>query len=315
MASSSASTSVVLPEPEWPTTTTLRMASGRSTAAAATAAPRSAPLVDPFDAIGRLQLPRWCPRAAIRHPPPFTDKTRAGLPRETLSYPGARPRVPVCAGTAKAGTTMAGLLSRGPFSRSGWGRVFAPLVRWLVKHGVTANTVTVFGTVGAIVGALGFYTRGDFFVGTLIIWVFTMLDSVDGAVARPQGGATVFGAVLDSSLDRIVDAAVFGALLWWFAGDGDARPLQLACLLCLVFGSVVSYIKARAEGAGLTCNVGLVERRRAAGPRRWPGPAWTASASRTRRRSPSGRWSCCRGHRRPTAGRACAGRPAAVQSG
>ena len=111
-----------------------------------------------------------------------------------------------------------------------------------------------------MVGALGFYTRGDFFVGTLIIWVFTMLDSVDGAVARAQGGATVFGAVLDSSLDRIVDAAVFGALLWWFAGDGDSRPLQLACLLCLVFGSVVSYIKARAEGAGLTCNVGLVER-------------------------------------------------------
>jgi CDP-diacylglycerol--glycerol-3-phosphate 3-phosphatidyltransferase len=138
--------------------------------------------------------------------------------------------------------------------------VFAPLVRWLVKHGVTANTVTVIGTVGAMAGALGFFTRGDFFVGTLIIWGFTMLDSVDGAVARARGGATVFGAVLDSSLDRVVDAAVFGALLWWFAGDGDSRPLQLACLLCLVLGSIVSYVKARAEGAGLTCNVGLVER-------------------------------------------------------
>ena len=69
--------------------------------------------------------------------------------------------------------------------------------------------------------------------------------------------------MLDSSLDRVVDAAVFGALLWWFAGAGDSRPLQLACLLCLVLGSVVSYIKARAEGAGLTCNVGLIERPRA----------------------------------------------------
>lgn len=155
---------------------------------------------------------------------------------------------------------MTGLFSRGVFSRSGWGRVFAPLVRWLVKHGVTANTVTVVGTIGAMAGALGFYTRGVFFVGTLIIWGFTMLDSVDGAVARAQGGATVFGAVLDSSLDRIVDAAVFGSLLWWFAGPGDSRSLVLACLLNLVFGSVVSYIKARAEGAGLTCNVGLIER-------------------------------------------------------
>lgn len=155
---------------------------------------------------------------------------------------------------------MTGLFSRGIFSRSGWGRVFAPLVRWLVKHGVTANTVTVFGTIGAMVGALGFYTRGVFFVGTLIIWGFTMLDSVDGAVARARGGATVFGAVLDSSLDRIVDAAVFGSLLWWFAGPGDSRSLVLACLLNLVLGSVVSYVKARAEGAGLTCNVGLIER-------------------------------------------------------
>lgn len=155
---------------------------------------------------------------------------------------------------------MTGLFSRGIFSRSGWGRVFAPLVRWLVKHGVTANAVTVVGTIGAMAGALGFYTRGVFFVGTLIIWGFTMLDSVDGAVARAQGGATVFGAVLDSSLDRIVDAAVFGSLLWWFAGPGDSRALVLACLLNLVFGSVVSYIKARAEGAGLTCNVGLIER-------------------------------------------------------
>ena len=155
---------------------------------------------------------------------------------------------------------MTGLFSRGILSRSGWGRLAAPLVRRLVKLGVTANTVTVVGTLGCLAGALVLYTRGDFFVGTLIIWAFVMLDMVDGAVARAQGGSTVFGAVLDSSLDRVVDAAVFGALLWWFAGDGDSRPLQLACLLCLVLGSVVSYVKARAEGAGLSCNVGLIER-------------------------------------------------------
>jgi CDP-diacylglycerol--glycerol-3-phosphate 3-phosphatidyltransferase len=155
---------------------------------------------------------------------------------------------------------MTGLFSRGLFSRTGWGRLASPLVRRLVKLGVTANTVTVVGTLGCMAGALGWYTRGDFFVGTLIIWAFVMLDMVDGAVARAQGGSTVFGAVLDSSLDRVVDAAIFGALVWWFAGDGDSRPMQLACLLCLVLGTVVSYVKARAEGAGLTCNAGLIER-------------------------------------------------------
>jgi CDP-diacylglycerol--glycerol-3-phosphate 3-phosphatidyltransferase len=155
---------------------------------------------------------------------------------------------------------MTGLSSRGPFSRALWGRLAAPLVRTLVRLGVTANTVTVIGTIGSTAGALLLFTRGHLFVGTLVIWGFVMLDMVDGAVARARGGSSVFGAVLDSSLDRIVDAAVFGALLWWFAGAGDSRPMQLACLLCLVLGAVVSYIKARAEGAGLTCNVGLVER-------------------------------------------------------
>jgi CDP-diacylglycerol---glycerol-3-phosphate 3-phosphatidyltransferase len=155
---------------------------------------------------------------------------------------------------------MTGLFSRGLFSRTGLGRLTAPLVRRLVAVGVTANTVTVVGTLGCMVGALGWYARGAFFVGTLIIWAFVMLDMVDGAVARARGGSTVFGAVLDSSLDRVVDAAVFGALVWWFAGDGDSRAMQLACLLCLVLGTVVSYVKARAEGAGLTCDAGLIER-------------------------------------------------------
>jgi CDP-diacylglycerol---glycerol-3-phosphate 3-phosphatidyltransferase len=155
---------------------------------------------------------------------------------------------------------MTGLFSRGLFSRVGWGRLAAPLVRVLVRLGVTANTVTVVGTIGSMAGALLLFTQGHFFVGTLVVWGFVMLDMVDGAVARARGGSSLFGAVLDSSLDRVVDAAVFGSLLWWFAGRGDDRALQLACLLCLVLGVMVSYIKARAEGAGLSCDAGLIER-------------------------------------------------------
>ena len=70
----------------------------------------------------------------------------------------------------------------------------------------------------------------------------------------------MFGAVLDSTGDRAADAAIFGALVWWFAGDGDNRLIVLLALLCLVLGMLTSYVKARAEGMGLRCDVGVVER-------------------------------------------------------
>jgi CDP-diacylglycerol---glycerol-3-phosphate 3-phosphatidyltransferase len=139
------------------------------------------------------------------------------------------------------------------------GKAIAPLGRSLAQAGVSPDMVTVTGTVGATVSALVFYPRGLFFVGTLFIWAFVMFDMVDGAVARAGGSSSRFGAVLDSSCDRIADAAVFGTLAWWFARN-DQPALLAAALLCLVLGSLTSYIKARAEGAGFSCNVGIAER-------------------------------------------------------
>ena len=66
--------------------------------------------------------------------------------------------------------------------------------------------------------------------------------------------------VLDSVGDRAADAAIFGALAWWFSGGGDNRLFVLLSLICLVLGVLTSYIKARAEGVGLSCDVGIVER-------------------------------------------------------
>ncbi|UQX86816.1 CDP-alcohol phosphatidyltransferase family protein [Jatrophihabitans telluris] len=138
-------------------------------------------------------------------------------------------------------------------------KVVDPLGRSLANAGVTPDMVTVFGTIGATAAALGFYTRGSFFTGTLLIWFFVMLDMVDGAIARVAGLSSRFGAVLDSSCDRIADAAVFATLAWWFARH-DHPALLAASLLCLVLGSLTSYIKARAEGMGMTANVGIAER-------------------------------------------------------
>lgn len=134
-----------------------------------------------------------------------------------------------------------------------------PLGARLARAGVTPDVVTVVGTIGAVASAVIFFPRGWFFAGTLLIWAFVMLDIVDGAVARAMGGGSVFGAVLDSSCDRIADAAVFGSVAWYYALRGE-KWMLLAALLCLVLGGLTSYIRARAEAAGLHATVGVAER-------------------------------------------------------
>jgi len=139
-------------------------------------------------------------------------------------------------------------------------RVTEPLGRWLVRIGITPDAVTVAGTVGSVAAALVFLPRGQLFFGTLGVTVFVLFDLVDGAMARAKGKGTPFGAVLDSTCDRIADGALFAALTWWALGIGQARVLGVAALICLVAGQLISYIKARAEGAGLRVVGGLVER-------------------------------------------------------
>ncbi|MCW2621901.1 MAG: CDP-alcohol phosphatidyltransferase [Frankiales bacterium] len=134
----------------------------------------------------------------------------------------------------------------------------------LLRWGVSPDAVTLAGTVGVVVGALALVAQGNFFWGTMVITVSVLTDMLDGAMARKKqaAGAPVnpFGGWLDSTCDRAADAAVFGALVWWFAGRGDDRVLVGVALFCLVAGAIVSYAKARAEGLGLRCDVGLMER-------------------------------------------------------
>jgi CDP-diacylglycerol--glycerol-3-phosphate 3-phosphatidyltransferase len=136
-------------------------------------------------------------------------------------------------------------------------RLFDPVIRALLRIGVTANTVTVLGTVGVGVGALGFATRGHFVAAVVIVTLSALTDVIDGAMARAQGSAGKFGALLDSTMDRVADGMVFASLAYYYR---DETPTLVAVLICLVAGQVVSYVKARAEGLGLDANVGLVER-------------------------------------------------------
>ena len=139
-------------------------------------------------------------------------------------------------------------------------KVWAPVVRTLLRLGVTADAITLLGTVGAVVSAVFVIGNGVLFWGAFAVTVFVLLDMLDGALARARGGGSVFGAVLDSTGDRAADAAVFAGLAWWFSGGGDNRMVVWLSLVCLVLGVLTSYVKARAEGMGLTCDVGLVER-------------------------------------------------------
>lgn len=139
-------------------------------------------------------------------------------------------------------------------------RALAPVGAALARTGISPDAITLIGTVGVSVGALAFYPSGRFLAGTLIITGFVFSDMLDGALARARGGGTRWGAFLDSSLDRVGDAAIFGGLALYFAGRGEDNTLAALAIYCLVAGMLTSYVRARAEGLGLRADVGIAER-------------------------------------------------------
>lgn len=141
--------------------------------------------------------------------------------------------------------------------------LFNPLARVLLKRGVTPDAVTIFGTVGVLVTALWAFPTGHLTLGAIVIGLFAFLDSLDGTMARLAGRSGPWGAFLDSTLDRLADAAIFCGLAGYFLLEtqGSTRTVgTVAALSCLVLGSMVSYARARAEGLGMTANVGIAER-------------------------------------------------------
>ena len=146
------------------------------------------------------------------------------------------------------------------FARAFVAKLFTPLARLFLKLGLSPDIVTIVGTIGVCVSALGFYPRHEFFWGSILVSVFALSDTIDGVMARLSGRSSNWGAYLDSTLDRVGDSAVFGGLVLWYAGDGGTPYLAALALACLILGSVVSYSKARAEGLGMTANVGIAER-------------------------------------------------------
>ena len=138
-------------------------------------------------------------------------------------------------------------------------RAINPIARGALAIGLTPNAVTFIGAIGLVISALYFYPKGDFFIGTLVISFFALSDLFDGAMARiSHKGASAWGGFLDSTIDRITDSAILVGLTLYLVDADD--PLTGVVIGALVFGSLVPYIRAKAESMQISCSGGIAER-------------------------------------------------------
>jgi phosphatidylinositol phosphate synthase len=131
--------------------------------------------------------------------------------------------------------------------------------RLLLRLGLSPNAVTVAGTVGVVVAAVGFAARGRILEATIIGAISVFFDLVDGEMARIGGRETRFGALLDPVCDRIADGTLFCSVAYWLLTTGQLRA-GIAALLCVALGSTVSFARARAEALGLIGETGIAHR-------------------------------------------------------
>lgn len=133
-----------------------------------------------------------------------------------------------------------------------------PVARQVAKTGVPPNAVTLFGFV-LNAGAAWVLATGHFLIGGFLVLFAGVFDLLDGALARVTGKGTIFGALLDSTIDRYSEAVLLFGLLIYFARRDDTTEVIL--IFAAIAGSMlISYIRARAEGLGLDAEVGIMRR-------------------------------------------------------
>ncbi|HET6381000.1 MAG TPA: CDP-alcohol phosphatidyltransferase family protein [candidate division Zixibacteria bacterium] len=135
-----------------------------------------------------------------------------------------------------------------------------PVVRLALALRLTANRVTVIGFL-IVSGAAVLIAAGNLLIGAAVLTAGSLLDAVDGALARASGGTTPFGGFLDSTLDRAAEAALYaGVAAYYLNTAGDPTWPVVLAFLALTASFLVSYTRARAEGIGLSASVGLAPR-------------------------------------------------------
>jgi CDP-diacylglycerol--glycerol-3-phosphate 3-phosphatidyltransferase len=137
-------------------------------------------------------------------------------------------------------------------------RLIDGIVTLLAAAGVTPMAVTLAGLAGSI-GAAVLVARGELVAGGIVLLVASALDMFDGALARATGKASRLGALVDSTADRLSDAALLFGMLVHTTGLGD-RELSLLVFAVAIGSMLVSYMRARAEGEGLELTAGIFTR-------------------------------------------------------
>lgn len=137
-------------------------------------------------------------------------------------------------------------------------RLLRPVVRFLARIGIHPDMLTLFGWSLAMVSAF-LFGFGYIQVAGAVMLLGGVFDALDGAVARESNRMSRFGAFLDSTLDRLSESAVFAGIVFFFAASATPWAALLAAL-AMTFSLLTSYARARAEGLGVECKVGLLER-------------------------------------------------------
>ena len=133
-----------------------------------------------------------------------------------------------------------------------------PILQALAKTGITPSAITWFGFI-LTAGAAALIITQHLFAAGFVVLVAGFFDILDGALARYTNRVTRFGALLDSTLDRLSEAVLLVSILVLYIGDQPVAPIILVCA-ALVGSLMVSYIRARAEALGLECEVGFFTR-------------------------------------------------------
>jgi CDP-diacylglycerol--glycerol-3-phosphate 3-phosphatidyltransferase len=137
-------------------------------------------------------------------------------------------------------------------------RVVDPVAVFLLRIGITPNGMTFFGSLGTSAMALWLWPQGEYFWGTMGVIAFIFSDLLDGTMARISKKSSQWGAFFDSTIDRVVDVALIGALLLSLLKTDDR--LALVAFVALIGGFLVSYVKARAQALSFECDGGFAER-------------------------------------------------------
>ncbi|HVD41070.1 MAG TPA: CDP-alcohol phosphatidyltransferase family protein [Solirubrobacterales bacterium] len=128
----------------------------------------------------------------------------------------------------------------------------------LIESRLTPNAISMMGLVGNLVAA-ALVTQRLFFLAGVAFVLGSVMDTLDGRYSRMSGKGTLFGAFLDSTLDRIEEGIVLAAVAGYFAVQGDDFAAAM-CVVAVLFSLMVSYTRARAEALGVECKVGLATR-------------------------------------------------------